>query len=317
MQHITTQVVIDRDGLSIPRELDDFIGAPRLVELRFVGDALYLINDTAQFLSGVRQKARQLLKRNRMVHADRETAGEWQVRYRFRAGEGLPDVGSYQVVNYHHLLLMPVQQQEEVSSRNVFWSQISDYHEHRVAEKQDESALMVSKWLADLLAQQYRPDSVLEVGCGAGRNLLALSERMPEAKVAGIEINPAAVGVAIERLQGAAEVRQGNLYADLSRFEDGSFDVVFSCGVLMHVPHANLYGVLSQMHRIARKAVLHFELHGPSHAFDFHRYPRNYREAYLHSGIAARLSYEIFDPSDFRGKGTSSYRHALLVANKI
>jgi ubiquinone/menaquinone biosynthesis C-methylase UbiE len=176
--------------------------------------------------------------------------------------------------------------------------------------------LMVSHGLAESFAS-YEPSSILELGCGAGRNLVAISNRLPEVKIAGVEINPAAVQLANAQFKGQTPVSLGNLYSDLSAFADDSMDIVFTCGVLMHVPHDKVVAILRQMHRIARRAVIHFELHGPSNSFDFHRYPRNYKELYLHSDIQADLQYEIYPPDDFRSSGTRSYNHALLVAEKV
>jgi len=113
----------------------------------------------------------------------------------------------------------------------------------------------------------------------------------------------------------AATVEVGSLY-DLSGYADGSFDVVFTSGVLMHVPHDSVEATVREMHRLARRAVVHFELDGPSNSFDFHRYPRNYSALYQRLDMSVEVSYETFLPTDFRSMGTGSFSLALLVARK-
>jgi hypothetical protein len=81
----------------------------------------------------------------------------------------------------------------------------------------------------------------------------------------------------------------------------------------MHVPAPELEGVVREMHRIASHAVVHFELHGPSHTFDFHRYPRDYSAVYARLGLPVER-YIVFPRSDFRSS-TPSFQHALLVSS--
>jgi SAM-dependent methyltransferase len=42
-------------------------------------------------------------------------------------------------------------------------------------------------------------------------------------------------------------------------FDDDQFDLVFSCEALIHVHPDDLAGRLAEMHRVARRAVLHIE----------------------------------------------------------
>jgi hypothetical protein len=93
-------------------------------------------------------------------------------------------------------------------------------------------------------------------------------------------------------------------------------DVILTSGFLMHLPPSNVADVVRATHARARLAVVHFELHGPSHAFDYHRYPRDYAKLYEELNLGEAISYEIFPATDYRSAGLGHFNHALLVARK-
>lgn len=98
----------------------------------------------------------------------------------------------------------------------------------------------------------FRPRSVLEVGCGSGRNLLAI-RRVSDVECYGIELSPASVELACtasERYGLPITVSQGDLTVDDLR----EADVVFSCHTLENIP--NFAPVLDKMLASANKAVV-------------------------------------------------------------
>jgi S-adenosylmethionine-diacylgycerolhomoserine-N-methlytransferase len=210
---------------------------------------------------------------------------------------------------------MSANPEPEHASREKEWKGMKSYHEHLQLAAQDRSAKMTSAWLAEKIIKPLNPRSILEVGCGSGRNLRYIQKYIPQTKIFGIDINEDAINIAKKELGSVdASLTATSLY-DLGRFKDNSIDVVFTSGVLMHVPHEKAPGVVREMHRIARYAVVHFELDGPSHDFDFHRYPRHYDELYKKIGIGI-TSYEVYPRSDFRSSSAavSSFNHALLIS---
>jgi S-adenosylmethionine-diacylgycerolhomoserine-N-methlytransferase len=50
------------------------------------------------------------------------------------------------------------------------------------------------------IAEHCKPRRVLEVGCGTGRNLLALAERFPHAELTGVDLSESMLGVARKTL---------------------------------------------------------------------------------------------------------------------
>ncbi|HXF44200.1 MAG TPA: class I SAM-dependent methyltransferase [Candidatus Paceibacterota bacterium] len=106
---------------------------------------------------------------------------------------------------------------------------------------------------------KYSPTSVLEVGCASGPNLVLLAQKLPQAKLEGIDISPSAIetGRRYLELQKIKNVRLavGNIL-NLKKFADKSFDVVFTDAVLIYVDKNKIENVLKEMVRVARKAVV-------------------------------------------------------------
>ncbi|HEY0817359.1 MAG TPA: methyltransferase domain-containing protein [Rhizobacter sp.] len=96
-----------------------------------------------------------------------------------------------------------------------------------------------ARTLADLLHHDTRfpaGSHVLEAGCGTGAQTLTLAAQSPGARFTCVDISPASLALARERCAGLGNT--GFLQADLRRlpFEPASFDHVFVCFVLEHLP---------------------------------------------------------------------------------
>jgi SAM-dependent methyltransferase len=101
----------------------------------------------------------------------------------------------------------------------------------------------------------------LEVGSFAGRNLFYLQQAFPKVSLIGLEINPTAVKYAREKVPNASFV-ESDLH-DLDAM-NGVFDLVFTSGVLIHIPPVDLKGVLEKLVRKSSKYLVHLEELGPS-----------------------------------------------------
>ena len=84
---------------------------------------------------------------------------------------------------------------------------------------------------------QFGFASALEVGCNVGGNLRWLAELLGPENVAGVDVNEQALEILRERCPGV-DVRLAP--ARELPFEDGAFDLVFTTGVLIHQPPAEL-----------------------------------------------------------------------------
>lgn len=279
-------LIVD-DRLSMPAELFEAMGQPRALDL--APD-----EEQGRFLRAASLRSRLKRRPYRLVEAG--------ASFEYAAAGAAEPSREYRIANYHPAYyLMPA------VDHDAYWHAIDDYHEHRSLARQDDNATRVSEWLVgDVLAPLG--DSFLELGCGAGRNLAALRLARPDATLAGVEVNEQAAALA----EAHAQVTVGSLY-DVHRWTGRPVDVLFTSGVLMHVPHERVAEVVTAAHGAAARAVVHFELHGPSHGFDFHRYPRDYASLYEHLGLTVER-YDVFPKSDFRSAEVAPFHHALLVS---
>lgn len=96
-----------------------------------------------------------------------------------------------------------------------------------------------------------RDASILEVGTNTG-DLLLIMHEMGFTNLAGVEIQPAALATARRRVPGLRAVRA---YAQSLPFATGSFDLVYTSGVLIHIAPADLDAVMAEVHRCSRRYV--------------------------------------------------------------
>lgn len=96
--------------------------------------------------------------------------------------------------------------------------------------------------------------TVLEVGANIGLNLRTL-DRFLDADLTAVEPN----AVARERLLADGVVGKGRAIDAVAKalpFDDDTFDLVFTAGVLIHVNPDDLARSCQEMHRVSRKYVL-------------------------------------------------------------
>jgi|SRR5208282_3251178 len=103
----------------------------------------------------------------------------------------------------------------------------------------------------------FNVQRILEIGCNRGHNLVALSEILgPTAELVGVEPNLSALHLA-RRSTDKAGFLSGTIY-DLP-FKNGYFDLVFTCGVLIHIPLEKLPAALRELERVTARYFLLME----------------------------------------------------------
>ncbi|MCB2216851.1 class I SAM-dependent methyltransferase [Desulfofustis glycolicus] len=127
------------------------------------------------------------------------------------------------------------------------------------------------------IISEFRPCTVLEVGCGRGSMIVPLGRRFPEVRFCGLELTAAGVGDA-RRLCFQRELpREMNEYVpfpipfaenpqmgfvqasgECIPFRDGSFDLVYTNQALEQMDHIKA-DVLSEIARVARKTAVFSE----------------------------------------------------------
>lgn len=151
-----------------------------------------------------------------------------------------------------------------------------------------------------------RPSSALEVGCSIGRNLLALHPFI--GTLAGIDPNDRVLDDARGLLSGRGIFVSGATAFDLP-FDDASFDLVFTSGVLIHIHPDDLLRATSEIMRVARHYIVCIEYfsHNPEsvpyHGMDGYLFKRDFGRFYMdhYPGLKVRdygFLWQLLDSSD-------------------
>lgn len=148
---------------------------------------------------------------------------------------------------WNRLTTTPVRQLRDI--QNFFDQCAQDYRE----QHGDPEGLFRYRMqlIRDLMSLQTRP-VVLEIGCGTGAHLMALSAEIEEG--VGVDLSPAMIATANERSQQFPQKDKLRFQVDnaeqLSSLSDHSFDLVLCIGALEHMP--DQAGVLSAVFRVLK-----------------------------------------------------------------
>lgn len=120
-------------------------------------------------------------------------------------------------------------------------TQRSHDYVHGYEQREDERLHAQARSLEDVLHSGIRYPSgsrVLEAGCGTGAQTVVLGTNSPDAEIVALDLSPTSLATAVERAQAAGlpniEFHQGDILAP--PFADSSFDHVYVCFVLEHLP---------------------------------------------------------------------------------
>jgi pseudaminic acid biosynthesis-associated methylase len=116
----------------------------------------------------------------------------------------------------------------------------------------------VAMW-AKMLQSANNVESVRELGCNVGLNLVALKRLHPSLSLSGYEINADAARQAAEFK--VAEIKQGSI---LEEIDDGKVDLTFTVGVLIHINPDYLDSVYANLVSGSNRYVLVAEYYNPA-----------------------------------------------------
>jgi len=127
---------------------------------------------------------------------------------------------------------------------------------HGYGKREAERLLDQAGGLAGLLHHDtgYPPGAtVLEAGCGVGAQTVILAEKSPGAEITSVDISPDSLARAEASVSEAGYRNVRFRQADITRlpFPDDSFDHVFVCFVLEHLPDP--MAALTELLRVLRK----------------------------------------------------------------
>jgi len=128
-------------------------------------------------------------------------------------------------------------------------------------QRNDDDKLLMSKIarFSRILHSAPRVESIMELGCNIGLNLVALGKLNPGFKLNGYEINAESADVA--RGYGV-DVTTGTILQKIP--EDRKYDLVFTSGVLIHINPDELGKVYDNLYSLSKKYVLVNEYYNPT-----------------------------------------------------
>lgn len=111
----------------------------------------------------------------------------------------------------------------------------------------------------------FEPERVIELGCGIGASLLPVAQAFPSAEVYGVDVGASMLsyahararhlGVPVHFVQGSAE---------RTKFEDQSFDLVFSAALMHETSEEALPRILAESRRLLRPGGVAVHLEVPN-----------------------------------------------------
>ncbi|RUL86767.1 class I SAM-dependent methyltransferase [Tautonia sociabilis] len=115
-----------------------------------------------------------------------------------------------------------------------------------------------ARWLAERIAR-YAPASVLEIGCGYGKQLRELDARLPGVPLFGLDFSPTQLAFARRHLDGLGGVSLCLGDGQRLPFPDSSFDLVLTSAVILHNAPEVAERIRLEAIRVARRWVAHNE----------------------------------------------------------
>ena len=103
---------------------------------------------------------------------------------------------------------------------------------------------------------EYKLESVLELGCNAGANLEAMEDTL-SASVVGCDINNLALDIANKK--GLIVLWDDATDLDI---DDNDYEMVFTSGVLIHLKSPDMIRCMKEMNRVSSRMVMMIEYMG-------------------------------------------------------
>jgi ubiquinone/menaquinone biosynthesis C-methylase UbiE len=140
--------------------------------------------------------------------------------------------------------------------RQKTWEDVSDNY---LKDSYRTEEVLKSKWIVDNVLAKYEFSRLLEIGCGTGRNLAVVKEKMPTVELWGMDICRRAYNMARARV-GKAVLKVASVYHLPPNFIEDYFDMVLICSVFMFVPPGkDLAQAVSEVKRVAKRYIVQVE----------------------------------------------------------
>ncbi len=138
-----------------------------------------------------------------------------------------------------------------MNEQQIFWSR--EYADEYIKKNSSFDLEMGIKGWAKMLERVSGINSILECGCNIGRNINFLNHLLPSAQKSIIEISEPAFNFVTTQFKFDRTHNGTIVSAD---FDKDSFDLTFTCGVLIHIHPDDLLSNMKKMFELSSKYVL-------------------------------------------------------------
>ena len=115
-----------------------------------------------------------------------------------------------------------------------------------------------AQWMARRIGR-YQPESILEIGCGYGKQIRALRENLPGVPITGVDFSPTQLSMAQAYLKETGSVDFALASGVRLPFPDQSFDLVLTSAVILHNAPPLAEAIRREIVRVARRFAAHNE----------------------------------------------------------
>ena len=146
-------------------------------------------------------------------------------------------------------------------------------------------------------------NSLVEVGCGFGRNLKIIADSFSNKTLRGTDFSTEMLATAKDYLKLYSKIKVEKQDTRNLSFGNNSFDVVFSCESLLHIPKEGIRKAVGEMVRVSKKYILliepdlartpFFQRFFHAKQVSFHNYPNLFRDAGMEPFYSKSIPYQF------------------------
>lgn len=179
--------------------------------------------------------------------------------------------------------------------KNLFWNLKGGYKPKEFWDKWSDT-FMEDEWQVRTHTQhdwmlrkvkEIKPKTILEVGCGFGRNIRFLLDNNVRSQITGVDISPKMLAEARKYVSNK-NVDFGIADVLALPFQDRLFDLVLVHGLLMHIKPEDVKKAISEILRVAKKSLISVEQNYLSSDEGAKKYTfvHNYKNLYEEQGVS-------------------------------
>jgi len=171
-----------------------------------------------------------------------------------------------------------------------YWTERGKFYRKIEEAKRTQPLDQIERLLLQVLNGQDF-NSVLDFGCGYGKHLKVLAQTFKNKRLVGIDVSSSMLKQAENYVSGNVELKKTDGLT--LPFGDKSFDVTYTCHVLIHNPPENIERIVEEIKRVTRKFSVHIESTVKSSPCARHYFCHNYDSIFKASGGEPQLLYEF------------------------